>query len=30
LQQMMIPEDWIKHEEYWQDVPLYSESDVAV
>lgn len=30
LQQMKVPEDWNKHEEFWQDVPLYSETDVAV
>ena len=29
LQQMMIPEDWNKHEEFWLDVPIYAESDVA-
>ena len=29
LQQMMVPEDWKTHEEFWQDVPLYTETDVA-
>ena len=29
LQQMMVPKDWNTHDEFWQDVPLYSESDVA-
>jgi hypothetical protein len=22
LQQMMVPHDWSKHEEFWQDVPF--------
>lgn len=30
LQQMMIPDDWCKHDEFWQDVPLYTEADAAV
>lgn len=25
LQQMMIPNDWNTHEEFWQDVPLVDE-----
>ena len=30
LQQMMVPKDWNTQDEFWQDVPLYSENDVAV
>ena len=29
LQQMMVPKDyWSKHDEFWQDVPLYDEADL--
>lgn len=27
LQQMMIPNDWSTHDEYWQDVPLAIEGE---
>ena len=29
LQQMMVPKDWSKHDEYWQDVPCFDEAALA-
>ena len=29
LQQMMVPHDWTKHEEFWQDVPCFNEADLT-
>lgn len=28
LQQMMVPLDWNKHDEYWQDIDCVKEDDV--
>lgn len=29
LQQMMVPIDWDKHEEFWKDIPCVVDPDVV-